>query len=281
MTRAPLPTLPINEALPSLCTALHEHRNVLLQALPGAGKSTIVPLTLLQSGWRTDRKILMLEPRRLAARAVANRMASLLNEPVGGTVGYRTRLDTRVGRGTLIEVVTEGVLTRMLQDNAELPEISCVIFDEFHERSLNADLGLALCLESQQTLREDLRLLVMSATLDLAPLARMLDAPVVTASGRSFAVTTHYVPRRADLHLELQMASTVRKALETHEGDVLCFLPGAAEINRLQRDSADIRIRPWSSDLAVVRRSRRCCTGRGTRTRSSGRAQDRPRHHDR
>jgi ATP-dependent helicase HrpB len=146
---------------------------VLLQAPPGAGKSTIVPLAIAgkRRGWQ-KRKILMLEPRRIAARAVAARMAQLLGEPVGKTVGFRTRLETRVSRDTRIEVVTEGILTRMLQADPESQDIGCVIFDEFHERSLNADLGLALCIESQETLREDLRLLVMSATLDLQPLAR-------------------------------------------------------------------------------------------------------------
>jgi ATP-dependent helicase HrpB len=157
MNRPTLPVLPIDDALPALTRALHEHTRVLLMAPPGAGKSTIVPLALLASPWLSDHKILMLEPRRLAARAVANRMAQLLGEPVGKTVGYRTRLDTRVGRDTRIEVVTEGILTRMLQRDSDLPGIGLVIFDEFHERSLNADLGLALCLESQATLREDLR----------------------------------------------------------------------------------------------------------------------------
>ena len=237
MSRPPLPVLPINEALPALLAAMSRHTRVLLEAPPGAGKSTVVPLALLDSAWLNGKKILMLEPRRLAARAVANRMAQLLGEPVGTTVGYRTRLDTRVGRDTRIEVVTEGILTRMLQDNSELPSLGVVIFDEFHERSLNADLGLALCLESQQALREDLRLLVMSATLDLQPLARLLDgAPIVTSSGRSFDVQVHYVPRRAEIHLELQIAQVVRRALDAHDGDVLCFLPGAAEINRVQRN---------------------------------------------
>jgi ATP-dependent helicase HrpB len=237
MSRPPLPELPIDEALPALTAALSGHTRVLLEAPPGAGKSTIVPLALLDAPWLSGRKILMLEPRRLAARAVANRMAQLLGTSVGTLVGYRTRLDSRVGRDTRIEVVTEGILTRMLQDNSELPSIAAVIFDEFHERSLNADLGLALCLESQQNLREDMRILVMSATLDLQPLARLLDdAPIVTARGRSFDVATHYVPRRADIHLELQVASTVRRALAEHDGDILCFLPGAAEINRVQRN---------------------------------------------
>jgi ATP-dependent helicase HrpB len=236
MTHHPLPDLPISEALPALEAALATHTRVLLDAPPGAGKSTIVPLALLRAPWLRG-KILMLEPRRLAARAVANRMAQLRGEPVGKTIGYRTRLDTQISRDSRVEVVTEGILTRMLQQDPELPGISAVIFDEFHERSLNADLGLALCLESQMNLREDLRLLVMSATLDLKPLARLLDdAPIVTARGRSFDVATHYVPRRNDLHLELQMASTIRRALAEHEGDVLCFLPGAAEIARVQRN---------------------------------------------
>jgi ATP-dependent helicase HrpB len=235
-----LPDYPIKEALPALARALAERRSVLLEAPPGAGKSTIVPLVLRASAWLEDQKILMLEPRRIAARAVAGRMAHLLGETVGKSVGFRTRLETRVSRDTRVEVVTEGILTRMLQDDSELTGIGCVIFDEFHERSLNADLGLALCIESQQTLREDLRLVVMSATLDLAPIAKLLgDAPIVTSRGRSFEVTTQYIPRRPDIHLEHQTAQVVRTALREHEGDVLCFLPGAAEIRRLQRALAD------------------------------------------
>ena len=252
------PQLPIDAALPALSAALSAHCRVLLQAPPGAGKSTVVPLALRGAGWLGKRKILMLEPRRLAARAVAGRMAQLLGEPVGGTVGYRTRLDTRVSPGTRIEVVTEGILTRMLQDDAALGTVGCVIFDEFHERNLHADLGLALCLESQQTLREELRLLVMSATLDLEPLVRMLDgAPVVTASGRSFEVATRYVARRPELNLEQQTTQVLRTALREHSGDILCFLPGAAQIRRVQRlleDTgleAQIRVHPLYGDLAA------------------------------
>src|SRR5271168_1203802 len=192
-------------------------REALLEAPPGAGKSTIVPLFLQDSAWLGNQKILMLEPRRIAARAVANRMATLLGEPVGAIVGFRTRLETRVSRETRIEVVTEGILTRMLQEDSALTGVGCVIFDEFHERSLNADLGLALCLESRENLREDLRLLVMSATLDLKPLVRLLgNAPIVSAQGRSFEVTTHYVPRRNETHLELQVSQVVRAALHQH-----------------------------------------------------------------
>ena len=232
-----LPELPIKEALPALQAALSARTEALLEAPPGAGKSTIVPIALLAASWLEDQKILMLEPRRIAARAVANRMAVLLGETVGRTVGFRTRLETRVSRDTRVEVVTEGILTRMLQEDSELAGIGCVIFDEFHERSLNADLGLALCIESQQNLRPELRLLVMSATLDLAPLAALLrGAPIVSARGRSFEVATHFVPRRNDLHLELQVSQVVRTALREHPGDVLCFLPGAAEIRRVQRN---------------------------------------------
>jgi ATP-dependent helicase HrpB len=252
----PLPDFPINEALPALARALAERRNVLLEAPPGAGKSTIVPLFLLTSPWLKAQKILMLEPRRIAARAVANRMSMLLGESPGQTVGYRTRLETRVGKSTRIEVVTEGILTRMLQQDESLADFGCVIFDEFHERSLNADLGLALCLESQQNLREDLRLLVMSATLELQPLVRLLgNAPVVSAQGRSFAVATHYVPRRTEISLELQVSQVIRAALRDHKGDILCFLPGAAEIRRVQRtlEESDIdrnaHILPLYGDL--------------------------------
>src|SRR5271170_6669574 len=217
-----LADFPINTALPALGVALTRRREALLEAPPGAGKSTIVPLFLQDSAWLGKQKILMLEPRRIAARAVAHRMATLLGEPVGAGVGFRTRLETRVSRGTRIEVVTEGILTRMLQEDSGLAGIGCVIFDEFHERSLNADLGLALCIESQENLREDLRVLVMSATLELEPLARLLDAPSITATGRSFEVETHYLARRAGISLELQTAQAVRSALARHDGDILC-----------------------------------------------------------
>jgi len=252
-----LPDLPINAALPALSDALARGRRVLLQAPPGAGKSTIVPLAIGGAAWLGG-KILMLEPRRLAARAVATRMAQLRGEAVGGHVGYRTRLDSRVSPGTRIEVVTEGILTRMLQEDSALEGIACVIFDEFHERSLNADLGLALCIESQLNLREELRILVMSATLDLQPLARLLDdAPIISTAGRSFDVVTHYVPRRPELHLEQQLAQVVRGALAGHAGDVLCFLPGAAAIRRTQRaleqqGTAGARVLPLYGELSAA-----------------------------
>jgi ATP-dependent helicase HrpB len=244
------------EALPALQNALIASPAVLLEAPPGAGKSTVVPIALLQAPWLKEQKILMLEPRRIAARAVAMRMAALLGEPIGRSVGFRTRLETRVSRDTRIEVVTEGILTRMLQEDSALSGLGCVIFDEFHERSLNADLGLALCIESRENLREDLRLLVMSATLDLQPLVRLLgNAPVVAAQGRSFEVATHYVPRRTDTHVELQVSQVVRAALREHAGDILCFLPGAAEIRRVQRALQEsdlgrgVRVMPLYGDL--------------------------------
>ncbi|HLW23277.1 MAG TPA: ATP-dependent helicase HrpB [Steroidobacteraceae bacterium] len=260
MSLSALQPLPIDVALAALEAALARSSRVLLEAPPGAGKSTHVPLALLDAPWLRGRRILMLEPRRLAARAVAERMAHLLGESVGRRIGLRTRLDTRVSGATRIEVVTEGVLTRLLQSDAALEPFGVVIFDEFHERSLQADLGLALSLESQQTLREDLKLLVMSATLDVEPLARLLEhAPVVSATAPSFEVETHYVARRPELALEKQMAQLIRAALRDHTGDVLVFLPGAAEIGRVQRElerslepPSHLEVRPLYGELPAA-----------------------------
>ena len=229
----PLPQLPIDDALPALRAALRAHASAVLQAPPGAGKTTHVPLVLLAEPWLDGARIVMLEPRRLAARAAARRMAQLLGEPVGETVGYRVRMDTRVSARTRVEVVTEGVLTRFLQSDAALEGTGLVIFDEFHERSLHADLGLALALQSQQLLRADLRLLVMSATLDGAAVARLLgDAPTVTSEGRAFPVETRWLGRRPDRKPEAAVAAAVREALAREPGDVLAFLPGGGEIRR-------------------------------------------------
>ena len=216
----------------------------MLVAPPGAGKSTVVPLALLDEPWARGRRILLLEPRRLAARAVALRMAQTLGEPVGSTVGYRMRMDTRVGPATRLEVVTEGVLTRMLQEDPTLGDAAAVIFDEFHERSLHADLGLALTLEARDTLAPELRVLVMSATLDAEGVAALLgDVPVIRATGRTFPVAVQYLAlacRRCGggstrpLMLE-STAVAVRRALEETVGDLLVFLPGAPEIHRLRR----------------------------------------------
>ena len=241
--------LPIDDSLPELRRALAAHSNVVLQAPPGAGKSTGAPLALLDEPWLGGRKIVMLEPRRLAARAVATRMASVLGEAVGRTVGYRTRLDSRVSRDTRLEVVTEGVLTRWLQRDPALEGVALVIFDEFHERSLNADLGLALALDAQETLREDLKLLVMSATLDGDAVATLLGgAPIITSAGRAFPVETLWTESsasrdrggaartmRPEQAAQQRTVAAIRKALEQHAGDILAFLPGQGEIRRIQQ----------------------------------------------
>jgi ATP-dependent helicase HrpB len=227
--------LPIDEVLPELRTALAVHPTAVLQAPPGAGKTTGVPLALLDEAWLDGRTILMLEPRRLAARAAAVRMASMLGETVGGRVGYRIRFESKVSGKTRIEVLTEGILTRRLQSDPELKNVGLVIFDEFHERHLHADLALALCLDSQRGLREDLKLLVMSATLDGGAVSKLLnEAPIVTSRGRSFPVDVHYLPRDPDGPLPQTVCDAVLRALETHDGDVLVFLPGAWEIRRTQ-----------------------------------------------
>jgi len=223
---------------------LNASTGLVLQAAPGAGKTTRVPLALLEAAWLGGAKLVMLEPRRLAARAAARRLADSLGEAVGETVGYRVRLDTRVGRRTRLEVVTEGVLTRMLQDDPTLHDVGLLIFDEFHERSIHADLGLALALQTQRLLRPELRLLVMSATLDVAPVAGLLGgAPIIASEGREFPVTTHYVDQPIDMRdtrqLEARVAATVERAVRDHPGDVLVFLPGIAEIRRVEEVLAD------------------------------------------
>jgi ATP-dependent helicase HrpB len=226
--------LPIAAVLDDLRRALETRGVAVLQAPPGAGKTTRIPLALLDESWLGGRKVVMLEPRRLAARAAAAYMARLLGERVGETVGHRMRLDTRIGPRTRIEVVTEGVLGRMLQDDPALDGVGIVIFDEFHERSLNADLGLALTLQTRALLRDDLRILVMSATLDGEPIAALLgNAPTITSAGRAFPVETRHLPRRADQRIEAHVASTIREVVDRDAGDVLVFLPGAAEIQRV------------------------------------------------
>ena len=206
------PSLPIEASLPALQAALSAHRNVVLQAPPGAGKSTGVPLALLEAPAIVG-KIVMLEPRRIAARAIAARMAYMVGEPVGRTVGYRTRLESKVGRETRIEVVTEGILTRWLQRDPALEGIGIVIFDEFHERSLNADLGLALCLDAQESLREDLKILVMSATLDGAAVATLLGgAPIVSKAGAVTAIAQTSCVGLTTFTYTATITMTMRKA---------------------------------------------------------------------
>lgn len=250
MTRPALPLLPITEKLAALAAALETGNRAVLSAPPGAGKTTLVPLHLLDQPWREDNRIILLEPRRLAARAAASRMAALLGETVGGTVGYRMRLDNRISARTRIEVVTEGVFVRMILDDPELQGVAAVLFDEFHERSLDADLGLALALDAQSALRPDLRILVMSATLDVERIASLLSGPpVIISQGRSFPVEVRHRDRPGDERIEDAVASTVLKTLAEEQGSILAFLPGQAEIRRVAerlegRVGADVVITP-------------------------------------
>jgi ATP-dependent helicase HrpB len=237
--------LPIETVLPELKLALRAHSAVVLVAPPGAGKTTRIPLTLLDEPIFAGQRILMLEPRRLAARAAARYMAASMGEQVGATIGYRVRMDTRVGPGTRIEVITEGILTRMLQSDPALDGVGIVIFDEFHERSLHADLGLALCLQAQSLLREDLRVLVMSATLDDQPVAALMDdAPVIVSEGRSFEVVTTYLDRSVEGKIEPAVVRSIIHALEHDQGDLLIFLPGTAEIRRVEARLRELRLGP-------------------------------------
>ncbi|MFM2045687.1 MAG: putative ATP-dependent helicase protein, partial [Pseudomonadota bacterium] len=255
MTR--FPALPIDDTLPPLLDALRRGPNAVLQAPPGAGKTTRVPLALVEEPWLAGRSIVMLEPRRLAARGAARRMAQMLGGEVGGTVGYRVRLDTKVSAHTRIEVVTEGLFLRRLQSDPGLEGVGAVLFDEFHERSLDADLSLAFCLQSQGLLRDDLRLLVMSATLDAAPVASLMGgAPLVTSEGRSFPVETRWSEAPAGERLEAWTARTVRQALAEEGGSLLVFLPGGGEIRRVERHLADgplppgVDVTPLYGDLS-------------------------------
>ncbi len=227
--------LPIDAVLDELSRTLAVRNTAVLVAPPGAGKTTRVPLALLDEPWTKGKKIIVLEPRRIAARASADRMAKTLGERAGETVGYRVRFGSKVSRATRIEVVTEGIFSRQILDDPELNGVAAVLFDEFHERSLDADLGLALARDVQTGLREDLRILVMSATLDGARVARLLgDAPVVASEGRAFPVETRYLGRKADAPLERQMAEAIAASLRADSGSVLAFLPGAAEIRRTE-----------------------------------------------
>ncbi|MBB4361853.1 ATP-dependent helicase HrpB [Bradyrhizobium sp. CIR18] len=227
--------LPIDAVLDDLSRTLEANNAAVLVAPPGAGKTTRVPLALLDAPWAKDKKIIVLEPRRIAARASADRMAKSLGERAGETVGYRVRFGSKISRTTRIEVVTEGIFTRQILDDPELSGVAAVLFDEFHERSLDADMGLALARDAQTGLREDLRILVMSATLDGARVAKLLgDAPVVASEGRAFPVETRYLGRKADAPVERQMADAIASALRADSGSVLAFLPGAAEIRRTQ-----------------------------------------------
>ncbi|MEJ2445038.1 MAG: ATP-dependent helicase HrpB [Exilibacterium sp.] len=261
--------LPIHDVIDELKTALGQRHECILEAPPGAGKTTVVPLALLDETWLAGRKIIVLEPRRLAARAAAQRMAQHLNEPLGKTVGYRVRLERRVSAATRIEVVTEGILTRRLQSDPSLADVSLLVFDEFHERSLDADLGLALALQSRELFRdqerEALKILVMSATLDGAAVAELLrDAPVVRSSGRAFPVTVNYsTPWQPGEDICARTVAVVRQALAEHSGSLLVFLPGQREIKRVQealRESVsepdNVLLTPLYGDLKLAQQQR-------------------------
>ncbi len=255
------PIFPISPLLPQILDHLAGHARLVLEAPPGAGKTTQVPLALLDAPWLQGRRIIMLEPRRVAARSAAQFMARQLGEAVGDTVGYRIRFENKVSARTRVEVVTEGILTRMLQDDPMLDGVGALLFDEFHERHLAADLGLALALDVQAQLREDLRIVVMSATLDGERLAQFLDAPRLSSEGRSFPVAISHFPARREESLEAQARRAVEQALAEHPGDVLVFLPGQREIARTQAAleqalPATVQVLPLHGELPVEQQSR-------------------------
>jgi ATP-dependent helicase HrpB len=254
-------SLPVDESLPRLKAVLAERTAAVLVAPPGAGKTTRVPLALLDAPWLKGRKIVMQEPRRLAARAAARRMAATLGEQVGETVGYRVRLDSKIGPRTRIEVVTDGLFLRLLQDDPSLENVGCVIFDELHERGLESDLAFALVRESQGALREDLRVIAMSATLDPGPVSQRLGgAPMVESAGRMFPVETRYLDREAMGRIEDTVASAVRNALAAEGGSALVFLPGVGEIRRVEERlaglAANIDVVPLYGDLSPADQDR-------------------------
>ena len=245
--------LPVTEIISYVREQLAQQNTLIVNAPPGAGKSTLLPLALLDQPWLNGKKIIMLEPRRLAAKTIAARMASLLDDDIGKTVGYRIRFENRVGANTIIEVVTEGILTRMLQSDNALEDVGLVIFDEFHERSLNADLAMALCREAQQVLRPDLRIMIMSATLNMPQLTKLLNAPVAVSEGKQYPVEVIYNGDADETLLPELTARTVMKALQEHDGDVLVFLPGEGEIKKceelLKGQAVDICIHPLYGQL--------------------------------
>jgi ATP-dependent helicase HrpB len=248
---------PVEDVVPELKQKLETSSVVILQAPPGAGKSTVVPLRILNEPWLANKKIIMLEPRRLAARSVAMRMAELVNETVGKTIGYRVRFENKVSDETRVEVVTEGILTRMIQQDNSLAEVGLIIFDEFHERSLQADLGLALSLQVQQILRDDLRIMIMSATLDSEKLSALLNAPIISSKGRQFPIDIKYQVADPNVRLPQQVARAVRKAFYERPGDILVFLPGAGEIIRtaelLSNENLPAHIHALFGDLSFAK----------------------------
>jgi len=251
-----LTVLPIIEIIPDLKKGLAEHNTLILQAAPGAGKSTYLPLQLLNEPWLVGKKIILLEPRRLAAKTVASRLAFQLNEEVGETVGYKIRFENKISKSTRLEILTEGILTRMLQEDGALENIGLIIFDEFHERSLHADLALALTREIQTILRPDLRILIMSATIDGEKLSSVLNnAPIITSKGRQHTIKFNYEGADEKIPLHLQMARVIKKAMNENSGDILAFFPGAGEIARtaeiLEREKINAKIFPLFGDMPI------------------------------
>jgi ATP-dependent helicase HrpB len=247
---------PIAEIVDEIKDTLNLNTTVILQAPPGAGKSTILPIELLSAPWLKDKKIILLEPRRMAARSVAQRMADLLDEEVGNTVGYRVRFDQRISSNTRIEVVTEGILTRRIQQDNTLEGVGLIIFDEFHERSLHSDLSLALCRDLQHILRDDLRILIMSATLDGEHLSSILDkAPIITSKGRQYPIDVRYNAIDANSQLTPQLAAIISNTIKKESGDILVFLPGAKEIQQaadlLTEAHPHIAVRPLYGELSL------------------------------
>lgn len=246
-------SLPIVDVIPEIKSSLEIHPSIIISAPPGAGKSTLLPLALLDEPWLGNKKILMLEPRRLAARTIAMRMADLLGEKVGETVGYRIRFDHKVSARTRIEVVTEGILTRMLQSDNALEKVGLVIFDEYHERSIYADIALVLCRESQQILRPDMRLVVMSATFNIPQLSDILKAPVVESQGRQYPVEIRHTGQRDLMLLPEMTARVISQAVNNDKGDILAFLPGEGEIRQceaiLRQQLKNISIHPLYGQL--------------------------------
>ena len=276
-----VPPLPIDDALPALRAALAAHPSAVLVAPPGAGKTTRAPLALLDEPWAKGKRLILLEPRRLAARAAAARMAATLGEKVGETIGLRVRLQSLVSKRTRIEVVTEGVFTRMILDDPALEGVAGVLFDEFHERSLDADLGLALALDAQGALSENLRILVMSATLDGARVRALLaDAPLIESEGRAYPVETRYVGRNPGARIEDEVARATLEAFGRESGSILVFLPGMGEIRRVAETLAarvgrpDVDIAPLYG--ALDSRARRTSPSR-RRSRGGARSCSRPR----
>lgn len=249
--------LPIGSVVPEIKDRLSVSNTLIVSAPPGAGKSTLLPLSLAAESWLEGKKILMLEPRRLAARGIATRMSEMIGQKTGDFVGYRIRFENRISENTRIEIITEGILTRMLQSDNSLEGVGMVIFDEFHERSLFADVALALCRDAQQVLRPDLRIVVMSATLDMPGLSKLLDAPVVESSGRQYPVEVIYTGERDEMMLPELTARVVLRALKEQKGDVLAFLPGEGEIKKceslLKSAASGVQVHPLYGQLPYNR----------------------------